>query len=181
MRPLSEIEVKAVLSKLKEYLGSNLRQLIERDDEPHVFRLHKQNVFYVSESVLKKTGCVARDKLVACGVCFGKFTHSGKFHLKITCLDFLARLCKYKIWLKPNGEQHFLYNNHVVKAHLRRITEDVPRNAGVVIFSEIHDIPLGFGKAARTTAECREVPPEAIVAYHHSDIGEYLREEANLI
>eukprot|EP00392_Amoebophrya_sp_AT5.2_P000706 g707.t1 len=127
------------------------------------------------------TGCAARKNLASLGICFGKFTHSGKFHLQVTCLDFLARLALYKVWLKPGGEQHYLYGNHVVKAHLRRITEDVPRNAGVVIFSEQGDLPIGFGTAARSTAECREAPTEAIVVYHQSDIGEYLREESNLL
>ncbi|CAD7951169.1 unnamed protein product [Amoebophrya sp. A25] len=181
MRPLSEEELKLFLEKLSRYIGTGVRQLVERADEPHVFRLHNQRVYYVGESLLKKAGCAARKNLASLGVCFGKFTHSGKFHLQITCLDFLARLAKYKVWLKPGGEQHFLYGNHAVKAHLRRITEDVPRNAGVVIFSEQGDLPLGFGTAAKSTSECRDAPAEAIVVYHQSDIGEYLRDESNLV
>ena len=35
----------------------------------------------------------------------------------------------------------FLYGNHVVKAHLGRITEDTPEHQGVVIFS-MSDVPL---------------------------------------
>jgi hypothetical protein len=35
----------------------------------------------------------------------------------------------------------FLYGNHVVKAHLGRITEDTPEHQGVVVFS-MNDIPL---------------------------------------
>lgn len=35
----------------------------------------------------------------------------------------------------------FLYGNHVVKAHLGRITEDTPEHQGVVVFS-MKDIPL---------------------------------------
>ena len=27
-----------------------------------------------------------------------------------------ARLAQYRVWLKPSGEQHFVYGNHVVKA-----------------------------------------------------------------
>ena len=40
-----------------------------------------------------------------------------------------------QVWIKPNGEMPFLYGNHVVKAHLGRITEDTPEHQGVVIFS----------------------------------------------
>ena len=38
----------------------------------------------------------------------------------------------------------FLYGNHVVKAHLGRITEDTPEHQGVVVFS-MNDIPLVRG------------------------------------
>lgn len=181
MRPLSEEELKQFLEKVGRYIGNNVRHLVERDDEPHVFRLHNDRVYYVGENLLKKAGCVARKNLAMVGVCFGKFTHTKKFHLHVTCLDFLARLAKYKVWLKPNGEQHFLYGNHIVRAHLRRIEGDMPRNAGVVVFSEQGNIPLGFGSAARSSTECRDAPAEAIVLYRQADIGEYLREEVNLL
>jgi hypothetical protein len=35
----------------------------------------------------------------------------------------------------------FLYGNHIVKAHLGRITEDTPEHQGVVVFS-MNDTPL---------------------------------------
>ena len=43
--------------------------------------------------------------------------------------------------VKPNDGMPFLYGNHVVKAHLGRITEDTPEHQGVVIFS-MNDTPL---------------------------------------
>jgi ribosome biogenesis protein Nip4 len=46
-----------------------------------------------------------------------------------------------QIWIKPNGEMPFLYGNHVVKAHLGRITEDTPEHQGVVVYS-MNDVPL---------------------------------------
>lgn len=45
----------------------------------------------------------------------------------------------------------FLYGNHVVKAHLGRITEDTPEHQGVVVFS-MKDIPL-VGTESRGTRE----------------------------
>ena len=45
------------------------------------------------------------------------------------------------MWIKPNGEMPFLYGNHVVKAHLGRITEDTPEHQGVVVFN-MSDVPL---------------------------------------
>jgi hypothetical protein len=35
----------------------------------------------------------------------------------------------------------FLYGNHVLKAHLGRITEDTPEHQGVVVYS-MSDVPL---------------------------------------
>lgn len=37
----------------------------------------------------------------------------------------------------------FLYGNHVVKAHVGRLTEDTPEHQGVVIFN-MNDIPLVY-------------------------------------
>ena len=105
---------------------------------------------------------VARPNLVSLGTCLGKFSKSGKFKLHITSLDYLAQYAKYKVsivpapfnhrcsndhdevWVKPNGEMPFLYGNHVLKAHLGRITEDTPEHQGVVVYS-MNDVPLVIG------------------------------------
>ena len=102
--------------------------MIEREDGEYAFRLHKERVYYVNTEVLKLASHIGRDELVTSGVCFGKFTKTRKFKLQITCLDYLARFAKYKVWVKPQGEQTFLYGNHVLKAHLARITENTPNN-----------------------------------------------------
>merc|ERR1719437_239672 len=146
----------------------------------HCFRLHRERVYYMSEKLLKTSVHIGRKALMSCGVCLGKFTHSRKFRLAVTALDYLGRLAQFRVWLKPSGEQHFVYGNHVVKAHLRRITEGAPRNAGVVVMNE-NDVPIGFGVTAKATAECQSAGAEALVVYHQADVGEYLREEADLV
>ena len=114
-------------------------------------------MYYVSESSMRLGISVARPNLVSLGTCFGKFSKNGKFKLHITSLDYLAQYAKYRVriprislhrslrtlqvWIKPNGEMPFLYGNHVVKAHLGRITEDTPEHQGVVVFN-MSDIPL---------------------------------------
>jgi len=113
------------------------------------------------------------------GSVLGKFNKSGKFKLHITALDYLARYAKFKIWIKPNGEMPFLYGNHVVKAHLGRITEDTPEHQGVVVYS-MNDTPLGFGVTARSTIDTRKLDPTAIIVFHQADVGEYLRDEDTL-
>ena len=91
-------------------------------------------------------------------------------------MDFIAKYAKNKIWLKSAGEQAFLYGNHVIKSHLGRMTDNIPRYAGVVIYS-MNDTALGFGVSAKATLECKDLEPTAIVAFNQSDIGEYLRIE----
>ncbi|KZT05892.1 uncharacterized protein LAESUDRAFT_743648 [Laetiporus sulphureus 93-53] len=167
MRPLTEEESKALFTKLANYIGKNLVHLIDRQDEPYCFRLQKDRVFYVSESSMRLGISVARPSLISLGTCFGKFSKSGKFKLHITALDYLAQYAKYKVWIKPNGEMPFLYGNHVLKAHLGRITEDTPEHQGVVVFS-MNDIPLGFGVTARSTVDTRKLDPTAIIVFHQA-------------
>ncbi|KAJ1556250.1 ribosome biosynthesis protein nip7 [Cladochytrium tenue] len=118
--------------------------------------------------------------LVTLGVCFGKFSATGKFRLHITALEILAQYAKYKVWVKPSGEMSFMYGNHILKAHMGRITEDTPEHQGVVVFS-MNDIPLGFGVTARSTQDARKLEPTAIVVYHQADVGEYIRSEDTLM
>eukprot|EP00240_Pyramimonas_obovata_P007306 CAMPEP_0118933718 /NCGR_PEP_ID=MMETSP1169-20130426/12276_1 /TAXON_ID=36882 /ORGANISM="Pyramimonas obovata, Strain CCMP722" /LENGTH=180 /DNA_ID=CAMNT_0006876523 /DNA_START=69 /DNA_END=611 /DNA_ORIENTATION=+ len=180
MRPLEEEEVKQVFEKLHKYIGKNIKNMIDRPDDPHCLRLHRNRVFYVREEVMRRAISVARKNLVALGTCLGRFTHSGKFRLTIHALDVLAQFAKYKVWVKPSAEMSYLYGNHVLKSGLGRITENTPAYQGVVVMS-MSDIPLGFGTTSRSTQECRKLDPSAIVAFHQADTGEYLRnEEENL-
>lgn len=180
MRPLSEEETHTFFAKLAKFIGRNIKHLIERKDEPHCFRLHRDRVYYLSERLLKSAANCGRENLVASGVCFGKFTRSGKFKLHVTCLDILAHYAKFKVWIKPSGEMSYLYGNNVVKAHLGRITENTPKYQGVVLYS-MADVPLGFGVSAYSTAEMRKVDPTAVVCFHQSDVGEYLRDEDTMV
>ena len=81
--------------------------------------------------------------------------------------------------LKPSAEQQFLYGHNVTKAGLGRITENTEKYAGVVVYS-MNDLALGFGVAAKSTAECRHSDPMAIICFHQADIGEYIRSEQTL-
>ncbi|EIE88085.1 hypothetical protein RO3G_12796 [Rhizopus delemar RA 99-880] len=117
------------------------------------------------ESMVRMAVSVGRDQLASLGVCFA--------------LDYLAQYAKYKIWIKPNGEMPFLYGNHIVKAHLGRITDDTPEHTGVVILS-MSDSPLGFGVTARSTVDMKRLQPTDIIVFHQADVGEYLRDEDTL-
>ncbi|VDN56652.1 unnamed protein product [Dracunculus medinensis] len=179
MRPLTDEETEIVFKKLAKYIGENVRLLIERGDSNYCFRLHKDRVYYCSESLMKKAACVAREQLLSFGTCLGKFTKTKKFHIHITALDYIAPYAKCKVWLKPNAEQQFLYGNNVVKSGIGRMTDGALSHQGVVVYN-MNDLPLGFGVTAKGTAECRKADPTAIVVLHQCDLGEYLRKEAFL-
>ena len=187
MRPLDEKEMGEVFKKHMLFTGNNLKNIIENpshegpDPNPgrYRFRLHKNKVFYISESLVKRATNIGRKNLVSLGTCIGKFTHGGGFRLTVQSLNLLAANAKHKVWLKPTSEMSFLYGNHVLKGGLGKITDSINRNDGVVVFS-MSDVPLGFGPAARSTQECRKCDPNGIVVHHYADIGEYLRDEDDL-
>lgn len=43
------------------------------------------------------------------------------------------------------------------------------------------DLPLGFGVAAKATAECKHADPLSTICFHQADIGEYIRSEDTLL
>ena len=187
MRPLDENETTAVFEKLFKFTGNNLKNIVENPSyegpDPNAgrycFRLQKNRVYYVSESMVKRATNIGRAQLVSLGTCIGKFTKGGKFHLTVQSVNQLAANAKHKVWLKPTSEMSFLYGNHVLKGGLGRITENIVAGDGVVVFS-MSDVPLGFGIAAKSTQDCRKLDPNGIVVLHQSDIGEYLRMEDEL-
>uniref|UniRef100_A0A915KJ42 60S ribosome subunit biogenesis protein NIP7 homolog n=1 Tax=Romanomermis culicivorax TaxID=13658 RepID=A0A915KJ42_ROMCU len=128
---------------------------------------------------MKKAASISRENLLSFGTCLGKFTKSKKFHLHITSLDYLSPYAKYKVWVKPNAEQQFLYGNHVLKSGLGRISDSTPSNVGVVVYN-MADVPLGFGVSAKSTTDSRRADPTAIVVLNQADNGEYIRNESEL-
>src|SRR5688572_28848845 len=127
MRPLTDEEMRTLFEKLQTFIGSNIKKLIERTDEPHTFRLINDRVYYLSEAQMKLATNIGREELISIGTCFGKFTKGGKFRMHITCLDYLAQYAKYKVWIKTGAEMSFLYGNNVTKAGLSRITDGTPQ------------------------------------------------------
>ncbi|KAL7008765.1 ribosome biosynthesis protein nip7 [Cystobasidiomycetes sp. EMM_F5] len=129
--------------------------------------LDRDRVYYVSEAIMKQATSIARPNLAMLGTCMGKFSKTRKFRLHVTALDWMAKYAKYKVWIKPNGEMPYLYGNHVVKAHLGRITEDTPEHQGVVIYN-MSDVPLGFGVTAKSSIDSRKLDPTGILVYNQA-------------
>jgi 60S ribosome subunit biogenesis protein NIP7 len=111
---------------------------------------------------------VERVKLMSLGACLGKFTKSSKFKIHVTALPVLSRYAKYKFWIKQNGEMPYLYGNHVLKAHIGRMSDGFPEHAGVIVYS-MSDVPLGFGVSAKSKVEPRNLQSTTIVAFRQAD------------
>lgn len=152
MRPLTDTETQTLFTKLANYTGRSLNNLLtdtaktpakdgKETEDRYVFRIQESRVYYVRESLANLATSVSRDSLLSLGTCLGKFTKTGKFRLHITALDVIAPHARYKIWVKPNGEMPFLYGGHVVKAHVGRWSEECPEHSGVVVLS-MNDTPL---------------------------------------
>lgn len=76
MRPLTEQESKTLFTKLANYTGGSLKNLIAPlDDSPNadrfVFRLVKDRVYYVRLSIANLATSIAREKLLSLGTCVG--------------------------------------------------------------------------------------------------------------
>uniref|UniRef100_A0A2K6L725 60S ribosome subunit biogenesis protein NIP7 pre-PUA domain-containing protein n=1 Tax=Rhinopithecus bieti TaxID=61621 RepID=A0A2K6L725_RHIBE len=99
MRPLTEEETRVMFEKIARYIGENLQLLVDQPDGIYCFHLHNDQVYYVSEKIMKLAANISGDKLVSLGSCFGKVTKTHKFWLHVTALDYLAPYAK---WLK-NG------------------------------------------------------------------------------
>lgn len=180
MRALTDEEYKRLFDKLAQYIGQNTTHLLEqKGDDEHVFRLHKNRIWYIPKELAKLASCVAKSNLMGIGVLFAKVTHNGHIRIQITALEHIAQYAVFKIWVKPNQEQRFLYGGNVTRAGLGRITESTPKYQKVAVFS-MGDVPLGFGVAAQSTIECRKCEMNSQVLFHEADVGEYLRDEDRL-
>lgn len=95
----------------------------------------------ISEKVMRFATSIGRSELMSLGVCLGKFTKTGKFRLHVTAVDVLSQYARFKVWIKPNGEMSYLYGNNILKAHVGKMSDDIPEHTGVVVFA-MNDIPL---------------------------------------
>ena len=188
MRPLTESESRAVFNKLQTYIGDNVRLLLDRPDGSYCLRMHRNRVFYINEDLMKRALHIDRKHLLSVGTCLGRFTkNTNSFRIHVTSLHIMAPYAKHKVWLREQAAQRFLYGQNGFKSGLARITEDTPRMAGVIVYSQtqsggnVSDIPIGFGLAARASSECRQADPGSIVVLRQADVGEFLRHEQNII
>ena len=49
-----EQETRVVFEKLHNFIGKNIKHLVDRPDESYVFRLHQNKVLYVKASIMRR-------------------------------------------------------------------------------------------------------------------------------
>jgi len=81
MRALTDVETQTLFSKLANYTGRSLTQLIapsgaSDSDDRNVFRLHESRVYYVRLSLANLATSIARDNLLSLGTCVGRCSHA---------------------------------------------------------------------------------------------------------
>ena len=104
MRALTEAEATKVMEKLYKYIGKRVAVVVEGEasagggeQQRHCFRLNKNRVYYIRESLVRRAARVQRRKLMSLGTQIGKFTKTQNFRLTIHSLDLLARHAKNKV------------------------------------------------------------------------------------
>ena len=143
-----EQETKAVFEKLHKYIGKNIRRLVEvpssndgggvstsssSEESAFVFRLHRNRVYYVRASLMRRATNISRDKLVHLGTAVGRLTHSGKFRLTVGALDLLAQHAKYKVRTEGRGSCPLARSPYLVLSLFRAFMSSLaPRG---VVFS----------------------------------------------
>lgn len=175
MRTLKPEEEQKVMDRLQYYIGDNVKDLLSIYD----LRLNNQRIFLLKKELIRACSQLGRDQIIACGITLGKITKSGSFRITITALHVLHRFALHRIWIKTSAEMSFLYGNNALKSHVHKISETIPMNAGVFVFSQ-HDVPLGFGVMSVNSTSYAKARGGDAVILRQADTGEYIRNEANL-
>ena len=178
MRPLTDEEMKLVFQKLKKFLGQNIQTMMDdkSSEAMIIFRIIGKKVYLLNDQLVKYSSVFAKEKTLHVGSYLGQISKKGKFRLGITALSILTKYTTTKVWLKNSGEQNFLYGNHVLAAHVARISDNATKYSGVITYT-LSNIPLGFGVMAKSQHELKQTNPSSIFVFNQSDNGEYLRVE----
>lgn len=175
MRILKSDEDKKVMEKLENFIGDNVKDLLET----YELRLNNQRIFLITKELLKASSQLGRDTIISCGVILGKITKTGNFKITITALHSLHKYALYKVWIKSSAEMNFLYGNNALKSHIQKISESVPMNATVFVYNQ-NQVPLGFGIMAVNPTSYEKARGGDAVVLTQADNGEYIRNEATL-
>ncbi|EOB11336.1 60S ribosome subunit biogenesis protein NIP7 [Nosema bombycis CQ1] len=173
MRDLRADEENKVMNKLKFFIGDNIKEIVNKDRNLY---LHKRRVLLINKNVAKAVSPIGIKSLVFAGTIIGKFTKNDNFKLKISSLNLLSPFAIYKVWIKKSAEMNYLYGNNALKSHIHRITDSIPLNSGVFVYSQ-NDIPLGFGVTSHKPEAFQGLKGYNIVVIRQGDNGEYVRGE----
>ena len=144
MRDLTEAEAEMVHNKLLRFIGPNKKEIF---DSGNILQLHNQKIFLISETQRRNTSQIGRKDLVCAGTILGKFTKSNNFRISVTAIHLLERFALHRVWVKSSAEMNFLYGNNVLRSHMHKISNDVPKNNVVFVYNQ-NNTPLGFDVTA---------------------------------
>lgn len=174
MRDLTKEETEKVHKKLMKFIGSNIEELVQ---DPYVLQLHEQKIFLVSKDLKKHTSQIGRKSLVCAGTILGKFTKTNNFRISIAGLHILEKFSIYKVWLKSSAEMNFLYGRNVMRSHMHKISDNIPKNSVVFVYNQ-NNTPLGFGVTSKSSADISSSQGKVLIVINQADTGAFLRNES---
>lgn len=164
------------MARLHYYIGDNTEELLSQ----YKLMMNNQRVFLVTDELLKACSQLGRDQIVSCGIILGKITKGENFRVSITALHTLHKYANHRVWIKSSAEMNYLYGNNALKSHIHKVSENIPMNAGVFVYT-VHDVPLGFGAMAVSPTSYAKAKGGARVVLVQTDNGEYIRNERNIV
>lgn len=179
MRFLNKQEARLLFEKFAQFIGDDVKPLLEREGSTWTFGVHKNRVYYMKQDLYNHCKNFGEKCLLSAGVYVGKFTKKGRFFFNITALPVISPLAKYKVWIKSSAEVGFLYGQNIMKEGVENIQEGTPRGAGVVVYNA-NNMPIGLGVAVQSSNQLHRCLPTIMAVARIGDIGEYLRSENTL-
>ncbi|BFU20411.1 hypothetical protein EHI2019_000987200 [Entamoeba histolytica] len=102
------------------------------------------------------------------------------YYVRLSIAEQATTIGRENLLSLGTSETSFLYGNHLVKNGISKITDNMARNIGCVMFNE-NDIANGFGTTACSSVEYSRISATGIVCYNQGELGEYLREEDTMM
>jgi len=176
MRELKTEEARILLSKLVKFKGKKLVNFLKINFFSFlVFKIQKKRIFFSSLSLYSRIFNFSKKRIGSFGICVGRFSHSKKLKFLIPLLNMLL---KYKglfsAFLKTEGEKSFLFGKHVEKKNVSKLSKNVFKNDGIVLFNK-NKIAIGFGEALKSIVFIPKLDLRRILFVNQGDTGLYVR------
>lgn len=176
MRELKIEEARFLLTRLVKYKGKKLINFLKVNFISFlVFKVQKNRIFFSSLFLYSRIFNFAKKRIGSFGICIGRFSHSRKLKFLIPFLNLLLKnKGVFSAVLNGEGEKSFLFGKHVEKKNVSKISKNIFKNDGIVLFSK-NKIPIGFGETLKSIVFIAKFDSKMILFINQGDTGLYVR------